>query len=50
MKEKTKENEEVIERILKKCNLDETIIVKENRNFILKIYHNMRKDIINEIL
>ena len=45
-----KENEEIIEKILKKCNSHEKVVIKENRNLILKIYHSTRKDVVNQIL
>ncbi len=50
MKEKAKENKEIIKEILKECNWKEKIIVKMLENFIIKIYHNIRLKTMNAFL
>jgi len=45
-----KENEEIIEKILKECNWYERIIVKKNRKLILNVYHFGRINCVNKLL
>lgn len=47
MKEKTNENEKIIEEILKKCSWWERIIVKRNKKLLLNIYHYARNKTAN---
>lgn len=44
-----KSNEEIMKEILGRCNWYEKIILKSNKRLFIKIYHTIRKDLINSI-